>query len=879
MKNNKPYLLLSLLFVLFLVACSVKKDKLINRKYHALTTEYNILYHGNIALDEGLLDLNTSVDDNYWDILPIEKTIEIPEVKTDKPKETPFRLAQDKATKAIQKHSMYIGQKERNPRMDEAYLLLAKSRFYEGNFIPALEALNFILYKYPSSSKIETVKIWREKVNIKLDNNEAAILNLNELIGRTKLTDEERAQANLYLSQAHLNLNQQDSALFAIKKAIPLIKDKPTKARYTFIKGQIYEQLSFNDSAYSAFQEVIDFKRNAPLVINAQAHAKQASHFDYENGDTLVYLEKMNKLIKNREYRPHLDVLYHQKAIFYDKQNKDDTAIKSYNKSLKHKKHDVYLVASNYRNIAEIYFRNNKYEKASFYYDSTLVNLEERTREHRYISKKRLSLDDVIKYEKIANEKDSILQLVKMSDTERITYFEQHISKLKAQEEERLKMQQADLNKQINAKQNGPTAFSQNTVSFDSKPNTDLSSISKSFSSVSDAKAKAKGSSGNNGFTQSGFYFYNPVAVSKGKQDFQRYWGKIKLVDNWNSSNAFSSENTEDDLDGDEGESKDLEKNEEVNPKYLVDTYIKEIPTDQGVIDTLNINKNFAYYQLGLLYSDNFNEYQIAVEKLELLLANNPEERLILPSLYHLYKTYKFIDQVKSDQYKQKIIAQYPESRYASILQNASAQNSLSEPEQVYAAHYAQLESGELRNLIPELDESILQFVGDEIAPKLSLLKANVIARVHGVDGYKKELSFVALNYPSKSEGKEAESLLKDVVPALEALKFNNDAEQPHKIVFPNKTPNTNKKLIESIENYLKNRNNALLKQSEDLYSLKENMIVIHGFDNKAEADMALSILRDYKDYLIKDKAYTISANDYKVIQVQKSWDNWIKNN
>ena len=116
----------------------------------------------------------------------------------------------------------------------------------------------------------------------------------------------------------------------------------------------------------------------------------------------------------------------------------------------------------------------------------------------------------------------------------------------------------------------------------------------------------------------------------------------------------------------------------------------KEIPTDQGVIDTLNINKNFAYYQLGLLYSDNFNEYQIAVEKLELLLANNPEERLILPSLYHLYKTYKFIDQVKSDQYKQKIIAQYPESRYASILQNASAQNSLSEPEQVYAAHYAQ---------------------------------------------------------------------------------------------------------------------------------------------------------------------------------------------
>ena len=59
--------------VLFLIACSVKKDKFINRNFHAVTTEYNILYNGNIALEKGLTELQTTYQDNFWDILPIER--------------------------------------------------------------------------------------------------------------------------------------------------------------------------------------------------------------------------------------------------------------------------------------------------------------------------------------------------------------------------------------------------------------------------------------------------------------------------------------------------------------------------------------------------------------------------------------------------------------------------------------------------------------------------------------------------------------------------------------------------------------------------------------------------------------------------------------
>jgi hypothetical protein len=43
---------------------------------------------------------------------------------------------------------------EKNFQIDEAYLMLGKSRYYDQRFIPALDAFNYILYKYPNSSKI-----------------------------------------------------------------------------------------------------------------------------------------------------------------------------------------------------------------------------------------------------------------------------------------------------------------------------------------------------------------------------------------------------------------------------------------------------------------------------------------------------------------------------------------------------------------------------------------------------------------------------------------------------------------------------------------------------------------------------------------------------
>jgi hypothetical protein len=291
----------------------VKKNTFLSRNSHALSTKDNILYNGNLALDKGILELKAQYQDNFWQVLPIERM----QVRKDNllPGDTPpnpnFDRAETKATKAIQKHSMNIGGQEKNYQMDEAHLLLGKSRYYDQRFVPALEAFNYILYKHSNSNKINEAKIWREKTNMRLENDAIAVDNLRKLLEEIKYKDQIYADANAALAQAFLNLGEKDSALARIKLARDYTKSKEEKARYRFILGQLYEAEGLKDSAFVAYQSIIDMKRRAARQYVIHAHIRQAALNDFENGDTLAFLTKYRKLMKDRENRPYLNFLNH----------------------------------------------------------------------------------------------------------------------------------------------------------------------------------------------------------------------------------------------------------------------------------------------------------------------------------------------------------------------------------------------------------------------------------------------------------------------------------------------------------------------------------------------------------------------------------------
>ncbi|MCW1146791.1 tetratricopeptide repeat protein [Flavobacterium lacisediminis] len=856
-------------FLFFLIACSVKKDKFVNRNFHAVTTKYNVLYNGNVALEKGLEELNQTYKDNFWEVLPVERTSDAEEaILPGQTKNKNFERAEEKAVKAIQTHSMNIAGTEKNPQMDEAYLLLAKSRYYENRFIPSLEALNYILYKYPLSDRIYHAKVWREKVNIRLDNEDVAIKNLKRLLKDDKIQGQDLADANAMLAQAFMNIQVKDTAIAALKIAKEATNNNEEKARYTFILGQLYEQMQYNDSAYAAFEEVIQMNRKAPRRYVIQAHAKQAQQFDYTKGDTLAFLEKFNKLIEDRENRPYLDILNHQVGVFYDKNSKNQPAKKYYNKSIKSVSSDKYLVASNYRNLGEIYFKEADYKSAGKYYDSTLINLNDRTREYRKIKKKRDNLEDVIKYETIAQKNDSILSVVAMSDFERKAYYDNYIVKLKSEDDRKAKIAAEKAQKEANLQANNNNSKGSGLIN----PNTKGKDIQ--IQNPNNPSLLPPGMGADN----SSFYFYNPVAVEFGKKDFQNRWGKRPSKDNWRwSSEKVESNSIDEDLKNNEADKDSLVIAEK--PEYTADFYLKQIPTDSKLLDSLAKDRNLAYYQLGLIYKEKFKEYELAASRLEQLLKNKPEERLVLPAKYNLYKIYQQISPSKAADMKQQILSQYPESRYAQILNNPEVEITDNEnPELVFNALYKKFENNQLREVFVEVDEAIFRFAGEESLPKFEMLKAKIVGRLKGVEEYKKVLNFVALTYPNTEEGKQAEKMVQMDVPLVEALDFGLAQPTSYKIIFPKTYPYGKevKNLTDKVAKYIKDTNAVALKSSEDIYTLTDNFLVIHGFDTKDAAISVLAVLQLHKNYKVKDKVYIVSTEDYKIIQMKKKLEEWI---
>jgi tetratricopeptide (TPR) repeat protein len=853
----------------FLVACSTKKSSFLSRNSHALSTKYNILYNGGIGLDKGVESLKSSENDNFWKRLPIERMqISDDLIAEEKAKNKDFEVAETKATKAIQKHSMNIDGRERNFQIDEAYLLLGKARYFDQRFIPSLDAFNYILYKYPNSSKIYEAKIWREKANMRLGNDAVVVINMTKLLKDQELKEQVLADANALLSEAFLNLEEKDSAVAKLKLAVKFTKKNDQRARYRFILGQLYEELGKKDSALYSYESVIKMNRKSERKYVIQSQARKAQLFDYQKGDTTAFLKNYNKLIADRENRPFLDLLFHQKAVFYDKKNNQKQASKFYNASLKKATTDQYLVASNYRNLGNMYFKEAKYPIAANYYDSTLVKLDLKTREYLQIQKIRKDLDEVILYEALASRNDSIINVVSLPESGRIMYFENYIEKLKKEDEDKRIVEEKLKAKLDNIERNSKTSAIDPAISKQSQgmPARKSSLLPPSMSNISQSASV--------------FYFYNPTTVAFGKIEFKKTWGQRSSKGNWRQSSSRSSVISNE-------VSKDTINSPNVSPEealtdldaivdeYTTDFYLKQLPTSQTAIDSIAKERNSAYYQLGVIYKEKFKKYELATNKLEQLLKNNPEEKLILPAMYNLYKIYQITDNAKAEVMKNQINSKFPDSRYAQLINNTTIDEAslIGTPEGIYNKWYKLFTEEEYIAVLEKLDGLINQFSGDEIVSKFELLKASTIGKLKGLPAYKSALQYVAGNYSNTEEGKNAQEILANQIPFLEQINFSDKDTGKWKIIYKVaiKEDKSTVATEDKIKEFISEIDFQNLSYSFDLYTGQENFIIIHGLNSEANARRIVSLLKESKKYQISEIAIVITNENYKVIQINKN--------
>lgn len=843
--------ILIIVFSIFLVtSCSRKKDNFVSRNYHAVTAEFNALYNGYNALEEGKKTLNESYTDNYWDILPIERMqIQEEVVLPGQSKNENFNRAEEKAVKAIQKHSINIKGKEKNPQIDEAYLLLGKARYFDQRFVPALAAFNNILNKYPTSDKINQVKIWREKANIRLENNEVAIKKLKRLLDEEELENQDLADATSILAQAYLNTKSIDSAITQLEIAANATKSNDERGRYRFIQGQLYNKLGYKDSANIVFDKVIELNRKTPRIYMISAHIEKIKNFDYKTGDKYALLEHLTELEENRENRPYLDKIYHQIGEYYLNNKSDSLAVAYYNKSLQTNSQDKLLKAKNYQTLGDMNFDKSMYEIAGNYYDSTMTNLVLNSKPYRIIKKKRDNLEDVIYYENVARVNDSVLHLVNLSEPERLKYFESFVEALKIKDaEEKEKAEAAERNTGLVTVNNTIGGQTQKTAT----PNQAAT-----------------------------FYFYNPTTVAYGKNEFIKIWGDRTLEDNWRWSNKTTSSTGNNTLNEDIVASASDE--ERFDPQY----YMSKIPSKEKEIDSISKDRNFAYYQLGLIYKEKFKEYRLAKNKFQDLLSSNPEERLILPSKYNLYKIYELLgENDEASIAKNEIISNYPESRYATILNNPDLANieDKNSPESLYENLYTQHENQEYADVISKCETYINAFDGDPMVSKFELLKATATGRLFGYEAYKKAINYVAITFANTPEGKQAQKIESEILPKVANSDFieeANDTSTNFKVVYTFKNTKTSKikEFQKTLDTVLKNIKYYNLKTSIDVYSPNTTFVIIHGLKNAQVAKTFDQLLTKEDKRKIKEPYFAISSANYQIIQIHKNLDSFLNIN
>ena len=571
--------------------------------------------------------------------------------------------------------------------------------------------------------------------------------------------------------------------------------------------------------------------------------------------------------MEDRENRPYLDVIYHSIGIFYDNNNEKEKALEYYNASLDAKSTDPYLNASNYRNIGNLYFKHTDYLFAAKSYDKSLELLDPKTREYLQISKIRKNLDEAIVNEAIAKRNDSIIYVASLNGPEQVVYYENYIQKLKSSDE--LKKLLAEKQKKID-----------DNIALNTGANMPNDAISNQNGQVASPPSFAPPTNSNPAATSNTFYFYNPNTVAYGKIEFKKIWGNRAQNGYWRvSSGTNQNQNTPGSNAVDETTDSPIVSTE-VNEKYTTDYYIKQLPKSQTAIDSITKERNAIYYQLGVIYKEKFKEYNLASARLEQLLLYQPEEKLILPTKYNLYKIYEITDPAKAESIKNEIVSQYPNSRYAQIITNSSPQEGVGNntPEGEYDNLYRLYKQEYFASVLQQVDGLINNFTGEAIVPKFELLKAYTIGKLYGLEAYKKAIEYVADNYANSNEGKDAIEILKTQIPLLEKMSFSTVDSKNWKVIF--RIDKNDEKTASAIESklilFFANENVEKLKYTCDSYTEKESFISIQGIHSQSYAQFVAALFAENEKYKISQPGIVISNENYKIIQIKKNLEEFL---
>ena len=753
MKKNIS-LLLALTIIL---ACSPRKDGFVNRKYQGFTTQYNVLFNGQEALKSELTNREKSYKDNFYapyiKLLTYEEqasastmdnlgfspnTEGVPPsdfFRDDAPDNSisaggnnagTLQIAEIKALKAIEKHSMLFNGKEKNKKIFDAYLLLAKARLFQGKALEALDAINIMKKNFAKDKRLNLVKIYEAYAYGKMKDYYQADENFRDL-KEEKLRKSERKLLSVFYSEMLLEAGKKEEAITELEEAYQFNKNKKLRSRIAFLRGQILASLGKNEDARESF--VTAYKNARDFEFEVKSQIEIAKTFN-GNGDDYEGAKKyLESISKKGTYSSRKNEFYYALGIMANKAGKKDEAQNYFKKSVKEKISDSQIRGLAYFEIGKKHFDENDYLSAGVYYDSAYAamnyppakeNLKSLTENIKQVSKNYY----------LIKKNDSILNLTKMSNDERIAYFNKHIETLKTKEAKQ-ELERKKTEKEKNNK------FE--TTDFALLNGTDNSNSFLDFTGGSKS-----------------FYFANQSTISKGESAFKQIWGNRASTDNWRTS---TKQNSIEDL-----------KNEALgitsapNPRrYEPDFYIEKIPTKTEELTTLKKDRDTASLGLGRMYDNYFSNIPLATKTLYDLVDSKTDEDTEQQALYHIFSMNYENNPKDAERAKQLILEKYPYTSIAEFVKNpkkAEFTSSDTDVQKKYIDAYKLYEEGKYEDSRKLIEEAIQQFPKDILIPKFTLLQAFNTAKTAGKEIMILQLEQLMLNYPKTPEGIKAKEML-----------------------------------------------------------------------------------------------------------------------
>lgn len=733
--NQRLTFLLLAAILMLLTACSTKKNTFTRRTYHNLTAHYNAYWNGNESLKEGIAELRKIARENYTSVLPVYNYGTPNNAQTINPS---MDRSIEKASKVIQKHSMYFDKKEHVKWVIYSYMLIGKANFYKQDYNAARRAFEYVSKQYNEDPIRYEALLWTGRCFKQMKQYDKAIAMFELIISEKPelqlpwivRKDLPLAWADLYIAQAKYS-----QAKESLKKAIPLNSNRKLRTRLDFIIAQILQLEGKDIQAGEYYTKVIKGSATFEMAFNARINL--AKVYNANSSDKRLIVKELNKMLKDFKNKDFQDQIYYVLADIAFKDKNDTLGVKYLRKSVATSVNNDYQKSISALRLAEIYFKRPDYGQAQAYYDSTIMFLPKDFPNYEKISEKTNILTRLVGFLQTVHVQDSLQNLASMPESERNKIIDKSIAEFIKKEAEAKRREEEEKLSQ-------------------------MAGISLPGGQMVDQQK------GTTTLAGGGWYFYNPSAISMGFSEFVRKWGRRRLEDNWRLSNK--RETMMDQMAEDMGSPADSANGENgagggTSDLKNRDTYLKDLPFTPEQIETSNLEIANSLFNAGMIFLEELFDKPRAIETFTSLLNRFPQDTNALQSSYHLYRAFRDQgDSTKMAFYRDKIIADYPDSDYARLLKDPNYKIELEAAQNrvktLYEETYLAFERGQYRTAIIYSKDALANYQDEDLMPRFAYLKAVSRGKTESVDTMKVELNKLIADYPNSDVVPLARKLL-----------------------------------------------------------------------------------------------------------------------